>query len=72
MMRARIEIALAAIAGVLTLVSIIWPTWIESLFEESPDAGSGALEWAIVGLFGLLAVTAAVLARHDYRAIRRT
>ena len=66
------EIVLAVVFAVLAVVMAIWPTWIEAIFEESPDAGSGALEWAIVGTFGLLAVAAVVLARRDYRAVRGT
>jgi hypothetical protein len=71
MTRVRVEVALAVIFAGLAVVTAMWPTWIESLFEASPDAGSGALEWAIVGIFGLLAVAATVLARRDVRAIRR-
>lgn len=71
MTRVRVEVALAVIFAGLAVVTAIWPTWIESLFEASPDAGSGALEWAIVGIFGLLAVAATVLARRDVREIRR-
>jgi hypothetical protein len=71
MTRVRIELILAAIFVVLAVVTSIWPDWIEALFEESPDGGSGAFEWALVGVFGLLAVVAAVLARRDYRAARR-
>ena len=72
MTRVRVEIVLAVVFAVLAVVTAIWPTWIEAIFEESPDAGSGGLEWAIVGTFGLLAVAAAVLARRDYRAVRGT
>ncbi len=72
MTRVRVEIVLAVVFAVLAVVMAIWPTWIEAIFEESPDAGSGALEWAIVGTFGLLAVAAVVLARRDYRAVRGT
>ncbi len=72
MTRVRVEIVLAVVFGVLAVVTAIWPTWIEAIFEESPDAGSGALEWAIVGTFGLLAVAAVVLARRDSRAVRGT
>ena len=72
MTRVRVEIVLAVVFAVLAVVTVIWPTWIEAIFEESPDAGSGALEWAIVGTFGLLAVAAVVLARRDYRAVRGT
>jgi len=44
----------------------------EVVHPRCPDAGTGTLEWAVVGIFGLLAITAAALARRDYRAVRRT
>ena len=72
MTRIRVEVVLAAVFGILAVVTAIWPTWIESMFEESPDAGTGSLEWAIVATFGLLAIASALLARRDYRAIRGT
>jgi hypothetical protein len=72
MTKIRIEVTLALVFAILAVVTAIWPTWIEAIFEESPDAGSGALEWAIVGVFGLLAIAAAVLAGRDLRAIRST
>ena len=70
MSRIRVEVVLAVVFGILAVVTAIWPTWIESVFEQSPDAGTGTLEWAIVGAFGLLAIASALLARRDYRAIR--
>ena len=68
MNRVRIEAVLAGIFAILAVMTAIWPTWIEALFDESPDAGTGAFEWAIVGMFGLLAIAAAVLARRHYLA----
>jgi len=70
MTRFRIEVILASLFAILAVLTAIWPTWFEAIFEESPDAGSGAFEWAIVGTFGLLAVISGVLARRDYRKIR--
>ncbi len=72
MTRVRTELVMTVVFAVLAIVTAIWPTWIEALFEESPDAGSGLLEWGVVGVFGLLAVAAAVLAGRDYRALRGT
>jgi hypothetical protein len=71
-MRTRIDLVLSAIFAVLALVTAVWPQWIELMFEVDPDAGSGALEWAIVAGFGILAVAAALLARRHYLAASRT
>ena len=69
--RARVESALAVVALALALVTAVWPTWIESLFEVSPDGGSGETEWWLVAVFLAVAVAAALLARRDLRVRRR-
>jgi hypothetical protein len=38
------ETALAGVAGALSLVTVLWPTWVEAVFRVGPDAGDGALE----------------------------
>jgi hypothetical protein len=66
--RARfwVEVLLATVSAVLALITTIWPTWIESLFEVSPDQGSGATEWWIVALFAAVAIGLAIAARFEY------
>lgn len=61
-----IEIALAVVCVVLTVAALIWPTWIETLFEESPDNGSGSAErgFALIWLAG--AVLFSWLARRHW------
>ena len=71
MLKARIETTLAVVAGVLAVVTLFWPTWIESLFGVAPDAGSGVAEWVVVLVLALVAVVAGLLARRDHRAARR-
>lgn len=71
MLKARIETVLAVVAGTLAVVTLIWPTWIESLFGVTPDAGSGEAEWWVVVVFAVVAVASALLARRDYRSARR-
>ena len=68
--RLRLEVALAVASLVLGLLALVWPEWIEAVFRTDPDAGSGALEWAIAGVLLLLAAAAAVAARGDLRALR--
>ena len=65
--RMVIELVLATIGAVLTVVTLIWPTWIETLFNESPDGGDGSAERVFA--LGWLAITVlfAVLARRDWR-----
>jgi len=66
-----IEIALAVVCVVLTVAALIWPTWIESLFEASPDNGSGSAErgFALVWLAG--AVLFGWLARRQWVRLDR-
>ena len=67
--RLRIEVVLAVVSAILCALTLVFPKWIEELTGFEPDAGSGALEWIIAGLFLVAAVVAAVLARRDYRRL---
>lgn len=71
MVKARIEMVLAAIFAALAIVTLTWPTWIESLSGLEPDRGSGELEWLITAVFAVVAVGAALLSRRDYRTANR-
>lgn len=70
MIRGRIELILSALFALGAVATIIWPTWIESLTGLEPDEGTGEAEWWLVGLLGLAAVIAAVVARRDLRHAR--
>ena len=72
MVRMVIEYILAAVFVVLAVITLTTPQWIEALFGIDPDRGSGALEWVIVTLFGLLAVVAAGLGTRDALLRRRS
>jgi hypothetical protein len=67
--RVRIEAVLAVISAALCVLTLVFPEWIEELTGLEPDAGSGALEWLVAGVFLVAAVVAAVLARRDYRRL---
>ncbi|MET7699604.1 MULTISPECIES: ABC transporter permease [unclassified Streptomyces] len=69
-LRGRIEAVAAAVCGLLFLVTLIWPDWIEEVFGVDPDQHSGALEWAIVAVALLATVTFSLLARGEYRRAR--
>jgi hypothetical protein len=68
--RFAIELALAGVTGILFVLTVIWPQWIEAVFGIDPDGGDGSLEWAIVGVLLVASVTFSVLARAEWR--RRT
>jgi hypothetical protein len=70
--RARIELGLATVFAVLTAVTLVWPTWIESLTGLEPDRGSGEAEWWIVVVFGLATIGLGLLGGRDYLRVTRT
>lgn len=67
MLRSRIEMTLAAISLVLTVASLIWPTWIESLSGLEPDGGTGETERWLAFVFAAAAVALFLLSRRDRR-----
>ncbi|HKR70579.1 MAG TPA: hypothetical protein VJT16_17195 [Streptosporangiaceae bacterium] len=70
-LRARIEVVLAAVLGIATILTAVWPDWIEELFGFDPDGGNGTIEWWIVVAFAVATVAVAALARRDLRGVRR-
>jgi MFS superfamily sulfate permease-like transporter len=65
--RAWVETVLAGLAALTGLATAIYPAWFEALFGESPDAGSGAFEWAITGGLLVASLVLALAARRDFR-----
>jgi hypothetical protein len=57
----------AGFSGIMFVVTVLWPDWIEAVTGWNPDGGSGALEWAIALAFALSAVTFGLLARRHRR-----
>jgi hypothetical protein len=64
-----LELALAGIAAILFVLTLVWHDWIEA-FGIEPDGGNGSLEWVIVGVFAIAALTCAALARAEWRRSR--
>jgi hypothetical protein len=71
LLRARIELVLSVLLGALTILTGIWPDWIESLTGWDPDHGDGQAEWLIVLVFAVVTVAVFALARRDLRVVRR-
>lgn len=69
--RARIEIVLAVLLGAATILTAVWPDWIEGLTGFDPDHGNGTFEWLIVAVLAVATVVVATLARRDLRVVRR-
>jgi hypothetical protein len=68
--RFRLELGLAAISAALLVATIVWRDWIEIVFRVDPDHGNGSLEWTIVAVTALSALTFAALARIEWRKPR--
>jgi 4-amino-4-deoxy-L-arabinose transferase-like glycosyltransferase len=70
-LRARIEIVLSVLLGMATILTAVWPTWIEALFGFDPDGGNGTTERWIVVVLAVITIAVAALARRDLRIVRR-
>ena len=62
-----IEVILATVTAALLLLTLISREWIEEVFGIEPDAGSGALEWAIVIALAVATVAFSLLARAEWK-----
>src|SRR5262249_6752839 len=67
-----VEIGIAGAAAALAVLTSAWPDWSETIFRVNPDAGSGALEWGIVGLLCLIFLTLSVAAGIEMRSSATT
>jgi hypothetical protein len=71
-LRARIEVVLSAVLGAATILTAVWPDWIEGLLGFDPDGGNGTTEWLIVAGLAVATLVVAALARRDLRVVRRS
>lgn len=65
--RFRLQTGVAAISVVLLLTTLLWRDWIEIVFRVDPDHGNGSLEWSIVAVTAVAAITCLILARLEWR-----
>jgi hypothetical protein len=66
-----VELALAVVSALLTVLTMDWPDWIEGLFGVDPDAGSGSREWGITLAFVVATVALAAFTGRTWRRDRR-
>jgi len=60
------ESALALIATLLAIATVVEPAWVEAVFGLDPDSSSGALEWGLVVIAAGVALGSAWLARVEW------
>ena len=70
MRRVRIEIVLSVLLAAATILTAVWPDWIEAVLGFDPDGGNGSVEWLIVAVLAVITLVVAALARRDLRAVR--
>ena len=61
------ESVLACIAGLLAVLTAVWPDWVEAVSGFQPDKHDGSFEWMLVVGSGLATVVLANLARREWR-----
>ena len=64
-LRFWLEIGLAAAACLLSILTVLWPAWIEAILDVDPDHGDGTIEWMVSGGLLLAAATFSVLAARE-------
>jgi hypothetical protein len=62
-----VESGVAGIAGLLAVLTGVWPTWIEGVTGFAPDRYSGSLEWILLVGCGLTAAFLGTCARREWR-----
>ncbi len=61
-----VETPLAALTGVLFVLTLIRPDWIAA-FGIEPDHPSGLVEWLIVGVLAVCCVSLSIAVRAEWR-----
>jgi hypothetical protein len=67
----RAEAIAAGLSGLLFLLTLAWPDWIEGVFGVDPDHHNATFEWVIVAGLLAAATTFGYLARRKWVAVRR-
>ena len=61
------EAVAAAAVGILALLTLLWPDWIEALTGIDPDHSSGLLEWTLAAGLAAASFGLSLLARREGR-----
>lgn len=65
----RIEVSLGVLTGILGVLTLFWPDWIEALTGWSPDHHNGSVEFGLVSVLLMTSVLWAAAARRTYRRL---
>jgi hypothetical protein len=67
--RIRVEWGACALAAGLAILTVILPTWIETVFGVDPDHANGSAEWAIVALLATVTTVTGALANFEHKRL---
>jgi undecaprenyl pyrophosphate phosphatase UppP len=67
--RVGLETGVAALAGLLGIVTIFWHDWIEALTGWDPDNHNGSFEWLIIVGLLVVAIALGIAARRHWRLL---
>jgi hypothetical protein len=67
-----IEMGTASVTILVFVLTVTHRDWIELVFGIDPDAGSGALEWAVWASLTLVLVAVNVMMRYEWLRAKRS
>jgi hypothetical protein len=62
------EAVMALVSLICCVVTVLVPTWIETVLGVDPDGGNGAMEWTVVVLATAVTFAASAAAYREVRA----
>jgi len=70
-LRSWLEMVLGCLSAIVVAATLVWPDWIERLFDAEPDGGDGSAEWGwAIALATISLVLFADAGRIWWRAAR--
>jgi polyferredoxin len=61
---------IGAVTGVLSVVTPIWPDWIEAVSGWDPDQHDGSAEWMIVTVLLIVTVTMLAMVAREWQQLK--
>ncbi len=62
-----LETGLAAVTGLLCVITPVWPDWIEAISGWDPDQHNGTVEWMIAAGFLVVTIVMLAVAAQEWR-----
>jgi hypothetical protein len=64
------QVVLAVANALLAAVTVVWPDWLELVFQVDPDHGNGSFEWLVVGVTTASALGLFIRAGREWERAR--